>query len=156
MGITTVPSRQIRDADVNRDDLDTTTVGKAVVRKLIQGTGISLSATGADAGTGDVTINAAGGGLTLTTFEKDLGAIALKGGSFDLTGLSGLTADKQVIANQAHAAYTGKGTLKDEAEMDQAFISGYVLSATSIRFRWFCGRFGALKGNVKFNYAVSA
>jgi hypothetical protein len=40
-----------------RNNLDTTTVGSAVIVKAVQGTGISLSSTGADAGTGDVTIN---------------------------------------------------------------------------------------------------
>ena len=59
MGVTTVPSRQIRDADVNRDDLDITTVGKSVVRKIIAGAGVGLSSTGADSGTGDVTITGA-------------------------------------------------------------------------------------------------
>jgi len=99
---------------------------------------------------------AASGSPTLTTVEKDLGPLASRDGSFDITGLSGLVADKQVIVNQSNAVYTGKGTLKDEVEMDQAYASGYVLSATSIRVRWACGRFGVLKGNVKFNYLVSA
>lgn len=44
------------DGSIQRADLDVSTVGKAVVAKLIQGTGIALSSTGADSGTGDVTI----------------------------------------------------------------------------------------------------
>jgi hypothetical protein len=40
-----------------REQLDTATTGQAVITKAIQGTGITLSATGVDAGTGDVTIN---------------------------------------------------------------------------------------------------
>lgn len=50
--------KQIKDGSVQRDDLDASTVGQAVVRKLIEGAGITLTATGADAGTGDVTVAA--------------------------------------------------------------------------------------------------
>jgi hypothetical protein len=53
---------QILDGSIQRVDLDVSTVGQAVIRKVIQGTGISMTATGADAGTGDVTINATGMG----------------------------------------------------------------------------------------------
>jgi len=42
---------------VSRDDLNTTVSGKAVVAKLIEGSGVSFSSTGADIGTGDVTIS---------------------------------------------------------------------------------------------------
>jgi hypothetical protein len=64
MANTQVRGNQLKDGDVARDDLNTTTAGKAVVRKIVQGTGISLSSTGADAGTGDVTINAEAGAPT--------------------------------------------------------------------------------------------
>ena len=57
MGRTEIRSQQIKDADVKREDLDVTTVGKAVIAKLIAGTGVNLTSTGADAGTGDVTIS---------------------------------------------------------------------------------------------------
>ena len=59
MPITTPSGRQILDGSIQRADLDATTVGQAVVRKIVQGTGISLSSTGADSGTGDVTISSA-------------------------------------------------------------------------------------------------
>jgi hypothetical protein len=58
MPITTPTGRQIRDNSIQRDDLDFSTVGQAVVRKIVQGTNINLNSTGADSGTGDVTINA--------------------------------------------------------------------------------------------------
>jgi hypothetical protein len=57
MSQTTVTGKQIKDASVQRDDLDSTTTGQAVVRKITQGTNITLSSTGVDSGTGDVTIN---------------------------------------------------------------------------------------------------
>lgn len=50
---------------VQRDDLDITSTGQAVVRKLVQGTGITLNSSGVDAGTGDVTVALNINGLTL-------------------------------------------------------------------------------------------
>lgn len=61
---TEIRTNQIEDGGVTRDDLNTADTGKAVVRKIIQGTGISISSTGVDSGTGDVEINATGGGVT--------------------------------------------------------------------------------------------
>jgi len=50
-----------------RYDLNTTTPTQAVIRKIIAGTGVSITSTGVDSGTGDVTINldvsGIGGGL---------------------------------------------------------------------------------------------
>jgi hypothetical protein len=56
MARTQPTGKQILDGSIQRADLDTTTVGQAVSTKLVQGTGVSLSSTGADAGTGDVTV----------------------------------------------------------------------------------------------------
>lgn len=95
-----------------------------------------------------------GGALTLTEVEKDLGASAQRAGSFDITGFSGLTADKQVLIAQKAAPYTGKGTLYDEIEMDSVQAAGYVLNATTIRAHWTAS--GPVLGNVKFGYAVGA
>lgn len=61
MSTTEIKSSQIKDGEVKRADLNTATSGSAVVRKLVAGTGITLDSTGADAGTGDVTVNATGG-----------------------------------------------------------------------------------------------
>lgn len=67
MAKTTLGGKQITDGTVQRTDLDTTTVGQAVIAKIIQGTNITISSTGGDSGTGDVTINATGGGSIATT-----------------------------------------------------------------------------------------
>jgi len=58
MARTQVGTAQILDTGVTRADLNVATSGSAVIAKVIQGTGITISATGADAGTGDATINA--------------------------------------------------------------------------------------------------
>jgi len=62
MGRTLLTTREI--GSVQRNDFDTTTSGQAVTTRIIAGTGISLSSTGVDTGTGDVTITATGGGGT--------------------------------------------------------------------------------------------
>jgi len=58
MAITQVRGTQVLDGSVQRTDLDVTTAGQAVIRKIVQGAGITISSTGADSGTGDVTVTA--------------------------------------------------------------------------------------------------
>jgi hypothetical protein len=58
MGGTRVKGKLIEDGTIQRVDVDTTTSGQALIRKVIAGTGVTISSTGADTGTGDVTINA--------------------------------------------------------------------------------------------------
>lgn len=71
---TLLTSKEI--GNVQRNDLDVSTAGEAVITKVIAGTGISLSSTGVDAGTGDVVINSTSSGsgdvLTLNTFYTDV------------------------------------------------------------------------------------
>jgi hypothetical protein len=74
MPVTTLRGRQVLDGDITRDDVNTSTAGSAVITKVIAGTGISISSTGADAGTGDVTINAVNNG-TVTSVGLALPAI---------------------------------------------------------------------------------
>jgi hypothetical protein len=62
---TSIPTSQIR--DVGRDDMITATSGQAVTTKIVQGSGISLSSTGVDSGTGDVTVGLGVSGLTEDT-----------------------------------------------------------------------------------------
>jgi phage-related tail fiber protein len=47
----------IEDGSVSRVDMNTTVVGESVITKLIAGTNITISSTGADTGTGDVTVS---------------------------------------------------------------------------------------------------
>jgi hypothetical protein len=54
-----VRGTQVLDGSVKRVDLDAATPGEAVIRRILAGIGITLASTGPDAGTGDVTINAA-------------------------------------------------------------------------------------------------
>lgn len=56
MARTLITDEQIAAGGIVRGDLNTTLTGSAVIAKVVAGTGISLSQTGVDAGTGDVTI----------------------------------------------------------------------------------------------------
>jgi hypothetical protein len=69
---TTAIGDQIRDGSIQRVDLDAATPGAAVIRRLIAGTNVTLTQTGPDSGTGDVTVNAtAGAGATFTALFGD-------------------------------------------------------------------------------------
>lgn len=59
---TEVRSAQILNATVGRSDINTATPGEAIVAKIVAGTGITISSTGADTGTGDVTITSTASG----------------------------------------------------------------------------------------------
>lgn len=94
-----------------------------------------------------------GAGVTLTTVEVNVGSVPKSGGTFTIAGAA-LTVGKPVLINQAVGPYTGKGTLPDEAEMDQVNVAASVTGAATITAYWSSAR--RVKGNFKFNYQVSA
>lgn len=112
---------------------------------------------GANGATGATGPQGPAGASSFTTVEKDLGALPRYSGTFDLPGLNGLTPTKPVMVQQAAAAYTGKGTLTDEAEMDQLSLTGFVLDASTIRVYWTVPiHNGPVAGNFKFDYLAGA
>jgi len=54
---TQVRSNQLKDGDVKRVDLNTTTSGDAVITKVVAGNNVTIYSTGTDAGTGDVEVH---------------------------------------------------------------------------------------------------
>lgn len=131
-------------------------VGTRKRLNLIEGANVTLTVTD-DAGGDeiDVTIAAAGGGgggLTLTAFSQDLGADR-NSGTFDITGLSGLTPDKPVLVVQTAAPIASKGNARDEPEMDLISLTGYVVDSATIRVYWRAP--GIVVGTYEFAYAVS-
>jgi hypothetical protein len=121
------------------------------------GAGVSVASSG-----GVVTATITGGAaapVAFSTYEKDLGSVPLVGGTFDITGLSGLTTNKPVLIWQAVGPYTNKGDATgsvDEAEMDQVVATAYCLDTTTIRVYWECERSSYVAGYIKFNYLVGA
>jgi hypothetical protein len=76
-----------------------------------------------------------------------------RSGHIQITGLSGLTAGKPVLVQQAQGPYTGKGTRADEADMDAILVNGQVLNATTIDLFWSSRT--QVHGKFKFNYVIS-
>jgi len=58
MTTTGITGRQVRDGSIYREDINTDTSGKATITKVLAGSNITLQSSGADPGTGDVTISA--------------------------------------------------------------------------------------------------
>jgi hypothetical protein len=84
-----------------------------------------------------------------------LAATARYGGTFDITGLSGLTANKPVYIQQAPGPYPGKGDRQDEAEMDGIDVNAYVVDANTIRAYWNANP-GPVVGSFTFIYLVGS
>jgi hypothetical protein len=51
-----IRTSQVRDGEIKRGDLNVSEAGAAVIRRILPGSGVSLTSTGADSGTGDVTV----------------------------------------------------------------------------------------------------
>lgn len=102
---TSLNSSQIRDGTVSRVDLNTTTIGQSVISKIVQGTYMSITSTGSDSGTGDVTLNV---NVPLAT-----------------TTVAGLLspADKTTLSNFAGAGY---------APLNSPSFVGYPVSTLNI------------------------
>jgi hypothetical protein len=60
MARTQLSATQILNRSLQEEDMDITTPGKAMITRVVAGTGITLSSTGIDPGTGVVTINSTG------------------------------------------------------------------------------------------------
>lgn len=112
----------------------------------------TIAATDVQSAIAEVASEASSGGLSLTEIEVDLGSPAMRSGSFQITGLSGLSAGRPVLITQSNGPYTGKGNLADEAEMDQVSVTGKTTSTTAIQCYWTSS--APVLGNFKFAYVV--
>lgn len=102
----------------------------------------------------DIPLPASGGaGLTFTDFTKDLGA-SNRAGHFDITGLAGLTAGRDVALWQTAQPVASKGNARDEFEMDAIELTGYVVDAATIRAYWQAP--STVVGIYAFGFQVSA
>lgn len=99
MAKTDIRSGQVRDGEIRRANLNTADSGDAVVTRLVAGSGISLSETGVDTGTGDVTITATGSGGVIANdvwqqwrnFDDDADINVLKVSANDDTVLNAIS-----------------------------------------------------------------
>jgi hypothetical protein len=98
--------RQIKDDDVGREDINVTTIGRALATKVIAGTNIGISYTGADVGTGDVTVGLSGvvgvgnGGTGVSTIT----GVVIGNATSAFTGVAG-TSNQVLRRNTANTAY---------------------------------------------------
>jgi len=90
--------------------------------------------------------------VTWTLIDVTLCSVARVSGSFEITGLAGLTIGKPVTLIQLPGPYVNKGTLADEAEFGMITVSGYVSAADQISAVW--NSHNAITGSVKLAYAV--
>jgi hypothetical protein len=88
MARTQISGRLIEDSSVGRPDINTTISGQALITKLLVGSGINISYSGVDPGTGDVTISLNTSGL-VTSFNGRVGTVLLTG--TDVTNALGFT-----------------------------------------------------------------
>jgi hypothetical protein len=105
---TVIRGKQVLDGSIQRADVDTSTVGQALVTKLVQGTNVTLSSTGADSGTGDVTINVPTGGAG----PAGLNAFNITSGSFTVPNVG---ATVNVTLNDASWVVVGQMVYVDGA-----------------------------------------
>lgn len=78
----------IADGAVRRADMDTTTTSQALITKVLVNSPLTISSTGVDSGTGDVTLGLSTANL-VTSFNTRVGAVTLSGS--DVTTALGFT-----------------------------------------------------------------
>ena len=86
-------------------------------------------------------------------FTKDLG-VSRRSGTFDLTGLSGLTVGKNATVVQTGQPIATKGNSTDEFEMDAIQLTGFVLNSTTLRIFWQAP--STVVGTYAFAYQLAA
>lgn len=133
MGVTQLTTRQIGAGGVNRDDLDTTTSTKSVITKVIAGSNVSISYTGTDSGTGDVTINASGaGGITVTEVTGTTQALSVNN-EYILNNASLVTAtlpSTAAVGDKIYIVGKGAGGWKIAQNASQFIKLAYLTSIT--------------------------
>ena len=144
---TQIPTTLIEDGSIRRVDINTTTTTQALITKVIVNSPLTISSTGVDSGTGDVTLGLSTANL-VTSFNTRVGAVTLSGSdvttalgftpvsgnqtitlSGDVTG-SGATAITTTLANSGVTAGTYRSVTVDAkgrttAGTNPTTISGY-------------------------------
>ena len=116
---------QIQAGSIIRASINTATTGSALMTKLIAGTGITLSQTGVDGGTGDVTASVSYGTTAGTAAQGNdariTGALSAATAAATYAALAGATFTGSVIAPYIEA---GSSSLAATAQMTLASLAG--------------------------------
>ena len=128
---TTIRGQQVRDSEIDTVDLKNSAVtrdkvaisptGAAMIRKIIQGTGITIQSTGDDSGTGDVTINVVSSTIKSIALENQYyiqTKLSTDYGLPNLNQLEKIPFDTQVLVydNSTNRYDTSQGLLSIEAK----------------------------------------
>ena len=125
MARTELTGDQILDGTVGRDDLDVTTLGQSAITKVVAGTGVTLSWTGADQGTGDVTVNFAGGGGGIPSGGAESLVIKDSIGNITANVLQTETNPTPTETNRINATAIFAETNPTPSETNKLSIAGY-------------------------------
>ena len=106
MARTQIGTTLIEDGSVRRVDINTTLTGSALITKLLVNSPLTISSTGVDSGTGDVTIGLSTANL-VTSFNTRVGAVTLSGS--DVTTALGFTPISGYTETDTLATVTGRG-----------------------------------------------
>jgi hypothetical protein len=74
MARTQIPTTLIEDGSIRRVDINTTTTGQALATRIFVNSPLTISSTGVDSGTGDVTLGLSTANL-VTSFNTRVGAV---------------------------------------------------------------------------------
>jgi hypothetical protein len=106
MARTQIGTTLIEDGSVRRVDINTTLSGSALITKLLVNSPLTISSTGVDSGTGDVTIGLSTANL-VTSFNTRVGAVTLSGS--DVTTALGFTPISGYTETDTLATVTNRG-----------------------------------------------
>jgi hypothetical protein len=109
---TQIGTTLIEDGSVRRVDINTTLTGSALITKLLVNSPLTISSTGVDSGTGDVTLSLSTANL-VTSFNTRVGAVTLS--SSDVTTALGFTPISGYTETDTLATVTTRGATTTNA-----------------------------------------
>lgn len=112
MARTQIGTTLIANGSVRREDMDITTSGNALTTKVLVNSPLTISSTGVDPGTGDVTLGLSTANL-VTSFNTRVGAVTLSGS--DVTTALGFTPISGYTETDTLATVTGRGATTTNA-----------------------------------------
>jgi hypothetical protein len=141
---TRIPGTQIRDSSVQRVDLDITTTGQAVIaRAIVDTTYLSMSSTGIDSGTGDVSFSLANSGITagewaVATYDvkgRATSGRALAATDLPTTGIGTGTSSKVTYDNYGRITAVGSLAAGDVPSGSTYYVQNQSATAQSADMR---------------------